>query len=273
MLDNVPTRPESPPEPTTPKRAPRKRKTMSDESPSKRAQREEDEAAALAEAYRREQQAMMNNSDMYDTSHLLQKKREEQEAAAAQESGEAWQGEQETSHREEEPPQQETPAEVPGTPAAEPPMDNLGFDTSDPKNMSWDAMNGQDSPGDPGPPSMGAPSPLPDDDDHHDDDFDPPQEEDIPEEEMGEEETIEEFEDRVLNKRALQLSNILKEKFASKEAVIFNNVSRGNSRKQAAQKFYSMLVLQKMMAVEVSQPGSYGDISISRGPKFDTAVF
>ncbi|CAB4067838.1 SCC1 [Lepeophtheirus salmonis] len=96
MLENVhgaapPPRPESPYEPVqAPRRAPRKRKTVNEDSPSKRAQREEDEAAAQAqaEAYRREQQAMMNNSDMYDTSHLLQKQREEEEAAAVAAAGE-----------------------------------------------------------------------------------------------------------------------------------------------------------------------------------------
>ncbi|CAB4067837.1 SCC1 [Lepeophtheirus salmonis] len=100
--------------------------------------------------------------------------------------------------------------------------------------MSWDSIN-EEGDVSPGVHSMGAPTP------HHD----PPSDDEYcapmsvgshHEEEMGEEETIEEYEDRVLNKRALQLSKILKNKFESKDAVVFANISRGNSRKQASQK-------------------------------------
>jgi len=89
------------------------------------------------------------------------------------------------------------------------------------------------------------------------------------EEDMQEDETIEEFEDRVLNKRAAQLHRIMTRKFAD----TFKQMTRKNNRKQAAQKFHSLLVLQKMMAVEVSQESSppYADIKIKKGPAFTTA--
>jgi hypothetical protein len=44
-------------------------------------------------------------------------------------------------------------------------------------------------------------------------------------------------------------------------------------RKEVAQKFYSILVLQKALAVSVEQEGDNGDIFVSRGPRFETAVF
>jgi len=87
---------------------------------------------------------------------------------------------------------------------------------------------------------------------------------------MEEDETIEQFEDRVLNKRAAQLHRLMTRKFAER----FSQMTVRNTRKQAAQKFHSLLVLQKMMAVETSQAEDrhYGEISISKGLTFDTAA-
>jgi len=89
------------------------------------------------------------------------------------------------------------------------------------------------------------------------------------EEDMQEDETIEEFEDRVLNKRAAQLHSLMTRKFAD----TFSQMTRKNNRKQASQKFHSLLVLQKMMAVEVSQESNppYADIKIVKGSAFKTA--
>ena len=86
---------------------------------------------------------------------------------------------------------------------------------------------------------------------------------------MEEDETIEEFEDRVLNKRAAQLHRLMTRKFAEK----FSQMTVRNTRKQAAQKFHSLLVLQKMMAVDTSQVEDrpYGEISIKKGVAFDSA--
>merc|ERR1712176_1097093 len=86
------------------------------------------------------------------------------------------------------------------------------------------------------------------------------------EDDMQEDETIEEFEDRVLNKRASQLHRILSRKFADN----FTVLSRKNTRRQAAQKFHSMLVLQKMTVIDMTQASEppYGEIVLSKGPAF-----
>ena len=92
---------------------------------------------------------------------------------------------------------------------------------------------------------------------------------------MQEGETIEEFEDRVLNKRAGHLNKILQSKFDEKHALIFKELApnRRQLRKQAAQKFYSLLVLQKAVAVNLEQEKSYSEIAVTKGSNFDTAVF
>jgi len=83
------------------------------------------------------------------------------------------------------------------------------------------------------------------------------------EDDMQEDETIEEFEDRVLNKRAEQLRRHLAKKFPDR----FSQVTKRNNRKQVAQKFHSILVLQKMMSLDINQEQEppYGEISIRKG--------
>ena len=129
-----------------------------------------------------------------------------------------------------------------------------------------------------GPASMGAPAPYRDDDDFDgypasigpqsvkgaDGSF---------EDQRGDEETLEEYEDRVLNKRAAHLNNILKSKLHDNtQSLTLSAMTRRNNRKQVAQKFYSLLVLQKVMAVELTQNKCYGELSVSRGPRFESAV-
>ena len=126
-----------------------------------------------------------------------------------------------------------------------------------------------------------------DHDDHQDAHFDagddfqdaPDDEEEVederPEEdsEMQEDETIEQFEDRVLNKRAAQMHRNLEKRFAGEDEIDLKSMLNRNLRKQAAQKFYSVLVLQKVMAVRASQGSdSYGQITITQGPKFASAI-
>jgi cohesin complex subunit SCC1 len=41
-----------------------------------------------------------------------------------------------------------------------------------------------------------------------------------------------------------------------------------NTRKQVAQKFYTLLVLKKAHTIEMIQDGSYEEIRIEKGPKF-----
>jgi len=57
------------------------------------------------------------------------------------------------------------------------------------------------------------------------------------------------------------------------DQLTFSKMVSKNKRKQVAQKFYSILVLQKALAVNVQQEGDNGDIFVSRGPRFETAVF
>jgi hypothetical protein len=93
---------------------------------------------------------------------------------------------------------------------------------------------------------------------------------------MQEDETIEQYEDRVLNKRAAQMHRHLAKRFesAGPEGIDLSSLLRKNNRKQVAQKFYSILVLQKVMAVDANQSGSepFGPISILMGPKFKSPL-
>merc|ERR1719512_110769 len=67
-------------------------------------------------------------------------------------------------------------------------------------------------------------------------------------EELGEDETIEEFESRVLNKRAALLHRQLARNFTD---TFSEHLGKRCKRKQAAQKFHSILVLQKMMTLNL----------------------
>lgn len=93
---------------------------------------------------------------------------------------------------------------------------------------------------------------------------------------MQEDETIEQYEDRVLNKRAAQMHRHLTKRFESapREGIQLDSLLRNNHRKQVAQKFYSILVLQKVMAVDASQSieAPFGPIRITMGPKFESAL-
>jgi len=96
------------------------------------------------------------------------------------------------------------------------------------------------------------------------------------EEEEGEneyldEETVEQFEDRVLNKRAAQLHCRLRQRMVETPVLAFTSITkRKDTRKIAAQKFYSLLVLQKFMAVELAQDDvCYGEMQVSRGKQFE----
>ena len=193
-------------------------------------------------------------------------------------------------------------------PPSHPHFENMGYDaTSDANpqmdNLGWEgnvaSMAGAPTPGDDlgpmsmgvpsiGPPSMGAPTPYREDEEEEEEEDEynvstlsntshnaalsggevQPEES----EEMLEGETVEEFEDRVLNKRAAHLNTILKSKLAVLSELRLSQMTRRNTRKQAAQKFYSLLVLQKALAVNIDQPENNGDINVTKGPRFETAV-
>ena len=91
-------------------------------------------------------------------------------------------------------------------------------------------------------------------------------------EEQATDETYEQFEARVLNKRAGQMYHIIKSKLEVDPSIPFSSMCTAkNSRKQVAQKFYTLLVLKKAQAVEMVQNGSYEEIFVTKGPKFDCA--
>ncbi|XP_041632330.1 double-strand-break repair protein rad21 homolog isoform X2 [Drosophila kikkawai] len=87
--------------------------------------------------------------------------------------------------------------------------------------------------------------------------------------EQMENETDEQFEERVLNKRASQLFIDVRAHFISNNNLALSQLTAGNSRKQAAQKFYSLLVLKKFKVLHITQPAPYADITITRGQTFE----
>ena len=81
-----------------------------------------------------------------------------------------------------------------------------------------------------------------------------------------------EAEEQRWNKRSQQMLFALNRCLQRHDCVTFRQMappSSAHSRKQAAAKFYTFLVLKKMEAVNVTQETEYGDIMISRGTKFD----
>ena len=83
-------------------------------------------------------------------------------------------------------------------------------------------------------------------------------------------ERVEEQEKRRWNKRTQQMMNILSRHMPeSEDTTTFKTLLGRNNRKQVASKFYTFLVLKKMQAVEVEQNEPYGDIIITRGPRFE----
>ncbi|XP_053682555.1 double-strand-break repair protein rad21 homolog A isoform X2 [Sabethes cyaneus] len=88
-------------------------------------------------------------------------------------------------------------------------------------------------------------------------------------EEQQIDETIEQFEERVLNKRAAQLFISVRSRLLKNDSMVLSDMTHRNNKKQAAQKFYSLLVLKKFKALEISQQRPYDDILITRGPLFD----
>ncbi|THK32942.1 double-strand-break repair protein rad21 homolog isoform X2 [Diachasma alloeum] len=90
-----------------------------------------------------------------------------------------------------------------------------------------------------------------------------------PQEEQQVDETYEQFEERVLNKRAAHMYQVIKNKLDTKDRLTLAEMAYKNSRKQAAQKFYTLLVLKKFQVLELTQEYSYADIVVTKGPKWD----
>ncbi|KAK8732492.1 hypothetical protein OTU49_006790 [Cherax quadricarinatus] len=96
------------------------------------------------------------------------------------------------------------------------------------------------------------------------------QEEEEEEEEQADDETYEQFEERVVNKRAGQMFVSIKRRLRHNN-ILFSDLVHNNNRKQVAQKFYTMLVLKKLQAVELSQEGPFTEMFISKGILFENA--
>ncbi|XP_043286205.1 double-strand-break repair protein rad21 homolog [Venturia canescens] len=90
-----------------------------------------------------------------------------------------------------------------------------------------------------------------------------------PQEEQQMDETYEQFEERVLNKRAAHMYHVIKSKLDGKDRLTLAEMAYKNSRKQAAQKFYTLLVLKKFQVLELNQECSYADIVVTKGPKWE----
>uniref|UniRef100_S4RFP5 RAD21 cohesin complex component n=1 Tax=Petromyzon marinus TaxID=7757 RepID=S4RFP5_PETMA len=94
------------------------------------------------------------------------------------------------------------------------------------------------------------------------------QEEEEEEELLGAE--TQEQEEKRLNKRTQQLLYTLQRAMARSGAasVQLLELCGHSSRKQAATRFYSLLVLKKQQAVQLQQGCPFGDIAVSPGPNF-----
>uniref|UniRef100_A0AAG5CRG7 Rad21/Rec8-like protein N-terminal domain-containing protein n=1 Tax=Anopheles atroparvus TaxID=41427 RepID=A0AAG5CRG7_ANOAO len=90
-----------------------------------------------------------------------------------------------------------------------------------------------------------------------------------PNEEQQVDETIEQFEERVLNKRAAQMFLSVRARLLKADQMMLSEMTHRNNKKQAAQKFYSLLVLKKFKALEIYQKQPYDDITVTRGPMFE----
>ena len=85
------------------------------------------------------------------------------------------------------------------------------------------------------------------------------------------EEMSEEFEKRRWTKRTQQVLRILGRSFSSKPETPFSTLTQKCNRKQAASRFYTCLLLAKENTIHVHQANAYGEILISKGPKFTKA--
>lgn len=83
-------------------------------------------------------------------------------------------------------------------------------------------------------------------------------------------ETTEQEEQR-WSKRTQQMQQVFEQAFTFSEELSFKEMARNSNRKQAASRFYTMLVLKKHQAICTEQTDSFGDILITAGPNFGIA--
>ncbi|KAM4736737.1 double-strand-break repair protein rad21-like protein 1 [Anableps anableps] len=79
------------------------------------------------------------------------------------------------------------------------------------------------------------------------------------------------FEERKITRRALKLLNDLKGQTVGDPTFTVESLCRGSTRLQAANTFFSLLVLRKQQIVLLHQTGPYQDISVTPGPKYYTS--
>ena len=77
----------------------------------------------------------------------------------------------------------------------------------------------------------------------------------------------EEMEEKRWTRRTQQMMHVINKHLRRDPTASFREMTASNNRKQVASKFYTLLVLKKMQAIEVEQPEPYGDIAIVQGPK------
>ncbi|VDP71781.1 unnamed protein product [Echinostoma caproni] len=87
--------------------------------------------------------------------------------------------------------------------------------------------------------------------------------------------TTETLEERRLEKRSKVLLRMLRAHLQQQgwdDSLSLQSICAGNTKKQAASKFYTILLLRKQRAVELQQESAYADILISRGPNFNRLI-
>ncbi|THD22275.1 putative sister chromatid cohesion complex cohesin subunit [Fasciola hepatica] len=87
--------------------------------------------------------------------------------------------------------------------------------------------------------------------------------------------STETLEERRLEKRSKVLLRLLRAHLQQQgwdESLSLQSICAGNTKKQAASKFYTILLLRKQRAVELQQEGAYSDIFISKGPNFNRLI-
>ena len=84
-------------------------------------------------------------------------------------------------------------------------------------------------------------------------------------------ELSEEFEKRRWTKRTQQVLRMLDRSLSNNTNTPFSALTQKCSRKQAASRFYTCLLLAKENTIQVQQAKAYGEILITKGPKFTKA--
>ena len=77
----------------------------------------------------------------------------------------------------------------------------------------------------------------------------------------------EDMEEKRWSRRTQQMMHVINKHLKAQAFASFKEITARNNRKQVASKFYTLLVLKKMQAIEVEQSQPYGDIAIIQGPK------